>query len=486
MTKKTLLIILSLFLLSVIIRLPNLNRPLSKHHEFNTAFFLIPMEVWYQTSGCDYNFSPVLNYQNKADQGINNFLGEDTEKSGNFFYLSFGAGAYVIPYFFLSFFGGPSVIGLQIFSLFVHLFCTLLIIKIAHWFLDKNNLKTSYSLVSGIVYLFLPVTLWFHGNGYTHHSMVVLFFLASVFYTLKVFEKEGGRKELLLLLISLFLTIYTEWIGCFLAFTIFSIAIYKRNKSILFISVLSVVLALGLIIWQYSSLIGFSNFINYLKDRFSVRTNLKEGEISYLVFFLKYLYWYILGFGFALILLIVNIILFLKNKVKINRKLYLLILIIPSFLHHSIFSEFTFVHNYSVLIDASFLSVFTSILLASNQFKIKKISYFILGFTVISFSILQYYIINRPGKISQRGESYSVFQTIGTFIHDHVRNDEVVFIQNLPDLPNPQVVFYSKRNFYSINSENEMKEIINDKRIKKVFFVKVKDYHIEKLTHFEY
>jgi hypothetical protein len=165
--------------------------------------------------------------------------------------------------------------------------------------------------------------------------------------------------------------------------------------------------------------------------------------------------------------------------------LYLLILIIPSFLHHSIFSEFTFVHNYSVLIDASFLSVFTSILLASNQFKIKQTSYFILGFTVFSFSILQYYIINRPGKISQRGESYSVFQTIGTFIHDHVRNDEVVFIQNLPDLPNPQVVFYSKRNFYSINSENEMKEIINDKCIKKVFFVKVKDYRITNSIHLE-
>ena len=399
--------------------------------------------------------------------------------------MSFGAGAYVIPYFFLSFFGGPSVLGLQIFSLFVHLFCALLIIKISHWFLDKNNLNTSYSIVSGIVYLFLPVTLWFHGNGYTHHSMVVLFFLASVFYTLKVFEKEGGRKELLLLLISLFLTIYTEWIGCFLAFTIFSISIYKRNKSILFISVLSVVLALGLIIWQYSSLIGFSNFINYLKDRFSVRTNLKEGEISYLAFLLKYMYWYVLGFGFALLLIIVNIILFLKNKVKINRKLYLLILIIPSFLYHSIFSEFTFAHDYSVLIDASFLSVFTSILLASNQFKIKQTSYFILGFTVFSFSILQYYIINRPGKISQRGESYSVFQTIGTFIHDHVRNDEVVFIQNLPDLPNPQVVFYSKRNFYSINSENEMKEIINDKCIKKVFFVKVKDYRITNSIHLE-
>jgi hypothetical protein len=441
------------------------------------------MEVWYQTSGCDYNFSPVLNYQNKADQGINNFLGEDTENSGNFFYLSFGAGSYVIPYFFLSFFGGPSVLGLQIFSLFVHLFCTLLLIKIAHWFLDKNNLNTSYSLVSGIVYLFLPVTLWFHGNGYTHHSMVVLFFLASVFYTLKVFEKEGGRKELLLLLISLFLTIYTEWIGCFLAFTIFSIAIYKRNKLIVFISILSVVLALGCVTWQYSSLIEINNFLNYLKDRFSVRSNLKEGEISYLAFLLKYMYWYVLGFGFALLLIIVNIILFLKNKVKINRKLYLLILFIPALLHHFIFPEFTFAHDYSVLIDASFLSVVSSILLASNQFKIKQTSYFIIGFTVVSFSIFQYYIINRPGKISQRGENYSVFKNIGTFIHNNAQKDEVIFIQNLPDLPNPQVVFYSKRNFYSVNSKSEMKEIIISNQIKKVFFVKIKDYSISNSEH---
>jgi hypothetical protein len=486
MTKKTLLITLLLFLLSVIIRIPNLNRPLSKHHEFNTAFFLIPMEVWYQTTGCNYNFSPVLNYQNKGDKGINNFLGEATEKDGYFFYFSFGAGAYVIPYFFLSFFGGPSVLGLQIFSLFVHLFCTLLIIKIAHWFLDKNNLKTSFALVSGIVYLFIPITLWFHGNGYTHHSMVVLFFLSSVFYALKVFEKEGGRKELLLLLISLFLTIYTEWVGCFLAFIIFSVAIYKRNKLIVFISVLSVVLALGCITWQYSSLVGINNFLNYLKDRYSVRTNLKAGEISYLAFLLKYMYWYVLGFGFALLLIIVNFILFLKNKIKIDRKLYLLILFIPALLHHIIFSEFTFVHDYSVLIDASFLSVFTSIILARNHRKTKQTSFSIIGITFISFSILQYYIINRPGKISQRGESYSVFQTIGTYIHKHVKKDEFVFIQNLPDLPNPQVVFYSKRNFYSINSESEMREIVFGKQIKKVFFVKVKDYRITNSIHLEF
>ena len=487
MTKKTLLITLSLFFLTVILRLPNLNRPLSKHHEFNTAFFLIPMEIWYETSGSNYNFSPVLNYQNKGDKGINNFTGEDTERNGDFYYLSFGAGSYVIPYFFLSFFGGPSILGLQIFSLFVHLLCALVLIKIAHWFLEENKLNTSYSVISGVVYLFLPATLWFHGNGYTHHSLVVLFFLLSVFYALKLSKNESDKRNVVFLFIFLFLTIYTEWIGCFLAFFILIFALLKRNENyrlVIFICILSVLFGVGLITFQFSQAVGFDKFIFYLRERFFVRSNLNVNSISYVSFILKWGFWYLVGYG-SLIFLILFLVLkmtFTKSWVKIDKRIWLLGL--PILLHHLIFSDFLFSHDYSVLIDSTFFSLLLVLLFSNSQFSKDNFKKNVVLFLLfLASSVVTYYFINRPGMYSQRGEKYSSFKEIGEFINKNTQKEEVVFIENLPDLPNPQVVYYAKRNFYSVKNTKEMEKIIKNKKVKNAFFIKIIDYKVKYSKH---
>ena len=58
-------LLLLIFFISVIIRIPNLDRPLSKHHEFNAALILIPIDNWNQTSPFDFNFGPVMSYQNE-------------------------------------------------------------------------------------------------------------------------------------------------------------------------------------------------------------------------------------------------------------------------------------------------------------------------------------------------------------------------------------------------------------------------------------
>ncbi|MBL4862252.1 MAG: hypothetical protein JKY09_04435, partial [Crocinitomicaceae bacterium] len=58
-TWHTLLVLLGIFVLSVVVRIPNLNRPLSKHHDFVTAISLRVLQVWDAEGGSTFGYSPV-------------------------------------------------------------------------------------------------------------------------------------------------------------------------------------------------------------------------------------------------------------------------------------------------------------------------------------------------------------------------------------------------------------------------------------------
>lgn len=64
--RKTLPILLVAFLLSVAVRLPQLGRPLSKHHEFCTAVTLRVLQVWWDNGIENYHYNPVMTYNNEA------------------------------------------------------------------------------------------------------------------------------------------------------------------------------------------------------------------------------------------------------------------------------------------------------------------------------------------------------------------------------------------------------------------------------------
>src|SRR5436189_51957 len=88
--KRTLPVLLAIFLLSVAVRLPQLNRPLSRHHEFCTAIALRVMQIWYDNGIEKYNYNPVMTYSNNADKFINNHAnqtGKMVDSNGNFYYV---------------------------------------------------------------------------------------------------------------------------------------------------------------------------------------------------------------------------------------------------------------------------------------------------------------------------------------------------------------------------------------------------------------
>lgn len=194
---KTYLLLIGLFLISVLVRFPHLDRPLSKHHEFCTAVVLIPLENWAENGAATYHYSPSVSYEGTANHHIENLTAYPVEADGRFYYLSHPPFAYLLPYFCFKILGvHPTPLALQIFNLLFHLLSCLLLFQIVKMLISRPQpLKGSFSvshpqplkgslptfamrvdsplgvggvgsLTTFLIYLFSPVALWFHGNAY--------------------------------------------------------------------------------------------------------------------------------------------------------------------------------------------------------------------------------------------------------------------------------------------------------------------------------
>ncbi|HHT9139661.1 MAG TPA: hypothetical protein ACFYEA_04080 [Candidatus Tripitaka californicus] len=278
----TRLILISLFILSVVVRLPNLNRPISRHHEYGTAGVLIHPQIWYEEGGLKHRFCLITTYDNKADKNINN---ESTisDSGGNYYYTSFPPFAIMFPYFVFSVFNiYPDVLPLEVLNLVLHFICCLFIFQIIslltkRYYVDRLNVP---ALIGFTVYLFSPATLWSHANLYGHGIFVQSLFIIGIYIFLRLIVSEGQRLiyYALLGLINLFM-IYTEWLGVFFAFSVFIYALVKMRgqeaRMVLCIITITSVAALALITWQYSQIAGLGPLMETWKGRYLARSSVK-------------------------------------------------------------------------------------------------------------------------------------------------------------------------------------------------------------------
>jgi len=457
-------LILLLFVLSVIIRIPNIDRPISKHHEFNVAFFLIPMEIWEKEGVKTHYFIPSYTYFAENDKNISSPIGvQEGIKNGRNYYLSFPSFSYLLPYFvFQSLHLEISALNLQIFNLFLHFTLIFFLYKILLLLFREKHI----ALIGSALYLFAPGPLWFHGNAYTHHVLSVLFLVISLYYIVKLLQSENINKiDFLFLAVSLICLLFTEWIGFFLVFTIGVIAIFKKFNHRLFnialmIATISAILVLAILFFQYNAFIGWQKYLSYLTNRFDVRSTISNDETSILTQIFALFKWYLISYGIWIAFIFVLFIAYFKQlailKTIKQHWTIVLLFVLPVILYHLIFMGFTISHDYSVLIDGIPLSLFCAFLVSKSAL-LKKHLVTVLGL-LITFSVAQYYYINRPGEFNQNGNKYAIYMNIGKSIQEHTLSNETVFIvgcnYNIP-ASNPQIMFYAKRNFEAINQKDE-------------------------------
>ena len=487
--KRTFPLLFSIFLLSVAVRLPQLNRPLSKHHEFCTAISLRIMQIWYDNGIEKYGYNPVMTFNNPADKFINNSAnqsGKMIDKEGNYYYVSHPPFAYYFPFFIFKVLHiRPDVLPLQILNLIFHfisgLFVYFTVCLLS--FSRARNLPYRSGVVAFTIYIFLPVTLWFQGNVYMSDMAVHLFFIIGVYTALKMIirQKFYSPKYIFFYTLVLALMIYTSWLGVFFAFGVLVYSLLhvrdiKGFRVLIWSTIVVMLLMLRLIVYQYSQINGVGAYVEEMLNRYIVRGSLEETDqglwhfmFSYLWLIKTLLYNYVIHY--IVIYVLVGAFVWLaisRKKLKIvfseNGYRFIWLSVTPVVLMHVFFL------NYSVQdFTALYASLFFSVLLGILYDKVKKsgaipIRRMQIGLVVaVLLMVVQYQLMNFSGiQFMQNG--WNDYQMSGKVVSENSDRDAVVFITGRT--AEPQEIFYSHRNIRYAGSNDDAIVFMKERRIK--------------------
>lgn len=467
--RKTFPFLLLVFLLSVVVRLPQLNRPLSKHHEFCTAVTLRILQIWYAEGIEKYGANPVMTYSRAADKFINNDAnasGRMHDKQGNYYYVSHPPFAYYFPFFIFKLLHlQPDVLPLQLLNLLFD-FITALFIYFTVCLLSFNRARSHLhfpSFIAYSVYLFLPATLWFQGNVYMSDMAVHMPFVIGVYIVLKMIvrRKFYVPKYILGYSLVLFIMIYTSWLGVFYAFgvLVYSLLHVRAIRGFRILIGLTIIIGffvLRLITFQYSQINGAEAYIQEVLNRYLLRGSVAQMHHGFLHFFFSYfllfkdlLYNYLINY-LAIYLLIAAFVWMAASRAKLkivfseNGYRFIWLSVLPVVLMHLVFLQYS-AQDFTVLYASLFLSVLIGILYD----KVKKsgaISVKTLNLTVVlvlAALVAQFYLVNLPGPVSLKGRRYAEDKEKGLQIRATLNEDEVAFSAVIPS---PQEVFYAGRN----------------------------------------
>ncbi len=487
--KRTLPILFGIFLLSVAVRVPQLNRPLSKHHEFCTAISLRIMQIWYDNGIEKYNFNPVMTYNNDADKFINNHAnqsGKMIDKEGNYYYVSHPPFAYYFPFFIFKLLHiRPDVLPIQIFNLFLHfisgLFVYFTVCLLS--FSRARALPYRSAIVAFTIYIFLPATMWFQGNVYMSDMAVHTLFVIGVYTALKMIirQKFYSPKYIFFYLLILALMIYTSWLGIFFAFgvlvySLLHVRSIRGFRVLIWGTIIVTLMMLRVVMYQYSQINGMGAYVQEMLSRYLLRGSVAETEQGLFHFMFSYL-WYIKTLlynylvNYAVVYLLIGLFLWIaasRSKLKIvfseNGYRFIWLSITPVVLLH------VFLLNYSLQdFTTLYASLFFSVLLGILYDKVKKsgaipIQKMRIGIAVVVLLMaIQYWIINFGGILFLQTE-WKDYRASGKVISDESHINEVVFITGR--IAEPQEVFYAGRNIRYANSTEDALKFLRQRRMK--------------------
>jgi hypothetical protein len=434
-----------IFLLTVFIRLPQLTRPLSKHHELNTAAVLVCLKAWSDKGLTTYHGAPVQ-YYNGPYNVFNGpeFTALRLNESGA--YMSLGPGSYLMPWFCMSLLHIQlSIFFIRSFILLLHFVSTLLIFQLLLFFQRKFFQQEKWFPFTGsLLFLTAPAILWFMGNSYSHESMVIPFYLLALLYGFKITsEKEAGvTANYAWYALSVMAAIYTDWLGIFIAFVFFIKGLFTkvfRHKFLfLFITAVAALMPVAAILWQYISLVGWHDytllFVGKMGERGLPAVRFNNAVIKYLLYF---------AIGYGLVILPMLFGLFKRAKPIKN---YLVVMAAIPFLHYLIFIGFSGEHDYAVLKWSPLITLLATI--ALQAIKVQKRKVVTLALVLSSFII--YELVNPPFATNYNGEKYSWMKEAGETIKRSAASDEYIFV-NLPVYYH-QIEWYAGRNFRGVIS----------------------------------
>ncbi|MDB5191438.1 MAG: hypothetical protein JWQ96_1001 [Segetibacter sp.] len=485
--QRPIAVLLLFFCISVTARIPNLGRPLSKHHELNTALVLINAEEWNNKGASLYHFVPVNTYHLPGDNVYND---------QPYMYMinqSFGSLWYIMPYAFLKLLHSPpSPLLLQVFNLLLHLVTVLLVYRIALILFRKEPSAMSKALLVAVLYMFSPGPLWFHGNTYVHEIAVLPFIFGAALLYLQLQTNQFKFYKACLISLLIAAGVCCDWLMCFVAFALFVISVWKyykqRDKQHLYTSLLialGVVAGLAITIVQFGSFMGYENYFNALVSRYNLRGVSADVGAKDVSPFIAIPVYYIISYGIFIpaIVFIYTYYAAKRKKVSISApvKKFIAIAVAICLSHHFIFKGFTVLHDYSVTKAGIIISLLTTVAvfatIPSNKWKAIVVAAF------ITINLGVYYYINPPGKFAANGHPYSYFKTLGEHIKEVAKPTDYIFI----DTPEMSLLltYYSKRFYRNVQDQKEAEAFFKELPGKSALFIHTDDFKFINYTKLE-
>ncbi len=476
---------LFVFVISILVRFPYLNRPLSGNYEWLIAHCLVTYDVWKQDGVFHHHFLPVYTYQGSTNHHIP--IGDlgSVEKNGRLYYISYPAFGFIFPY--IATFGWAyEPLVLKIFNIFLHLISAIFLWKILISFL--SSLATFLSVT---YYLLQPNLLWFHGNVYFLDVLSMDILIIQLYLTLQYIQNPNQKNSILWLLIN-FLLCQTEWIGYLILFTAGLYTIYKKQWKLFSVLFIWGLFNLLFTFWHYGSFLGYENYLNALIQKGLKRIGNSDaishhwGEWKPFLFFLINFLIYEFTLILALFFNIGNTLSQIEYlQKKINIKLYTKLVLLaglPVLMHYILLYNFTTGHSalaavianpFFILLLAPMLEMIVSI---SNS--IGKKMGITVNVTIIIFGLIFFLLRNNHDfqwyfKIHFANISFTPsneFQELGFNIQKQTPPNYVSAILNPDFASNPQLIFYAKRNIIQFYNYQEAVEYANKNQVKiKVF-----------------
>lgn len=509
---KSLVILLGLFALSVLVRLPHINRPLSTNYEWVTAHTLVTLQIWQEEGIFEHGLSPIYTFPNPNDHHIKCPISGVSDAEGNYYYVSYPPFAFIFPHIIFSSLGiYPDALALETLNLILHLLCAWLVYLILAGITGSKDKLSMPAIAGAAIYLFSPLPLWHHANVYFSDILVQVFFLLGIYLSYLFFFGDKKHNTLISagLFCTIFLMVYTEWIGVLFAGCLVLVTLLFRKQGLAsgrlaMLAIIATTLAGVTFVLQYASINGLDDFLNTAINRYTERSGHTGTNQFYTLnahLFLANLYlrnyfpqFIIIGFS-AFILLILKA--KFKTLFKLEDKVVLFIALTPALLHHLILFEFTLVHDMALVKTCVFFSLLSGILFhrilkeadATPGIAFKAVPYVVVV-AMLSLSVFLYH----AHVIEPEGFS---FEELGNDIKQNAGPEDTVFFKTTRTLGDfmiqapenfvlaPQIQYYAGRCIQVVPSLEEARLHLQkyDKKQGVVFTIENSRYQIENIEY---
>jgi len=450
MPRRHLFWILLAFAVSVGVRAPLIDRPLSAHHEYCTALVLIVLHNWHVDGSAAHHGAPAITFSGPADLIPPGYTDEPTLRDGVLYYLSHPPLAYDLPHLLFSLTGtAPNALGLQLFNVFFHLLTAIGLYLIIRELLTERT-TTNAPLFGAVLYLFMPAPLWFHSNAYMSDMFVQNAWVWHVFVVLRMYRTNAtGWRWPVLVGLTLFITTCISWPGVWAGMVLCCIALLRwwRTRErwelrVMLVAVTGVGLALGYTAWRWLQVVDPDALLAYFGGRFAERrTSMNSGLLAQLLQLLTNY-----RTGYLPVILIAIGVIFRWQRWKDTSKhwrLFLAVAAAPVVLDHLLLLNYAG-HDFAALKGGVLLCTLGGLGIAALPPR-----WALAGLmTTCVAGVLYFYRTNPlPGS---DGDRYVQEKEMGLGIGQEALPNETVF--RLGFTAEPQVQWYAKRTLFRVDS----------------------------------